>query len=117
MLALAKLIITITLTLASEQAGTVPSNDVTVFPVVSNVLSMDSTQIKAFDILSNKCNICHQKRNKRRVFTQDNMNPWAQDVYKQVFIKRRMPKGKNIKLTNSEYQQLLTWITSTKNQY
>lgn len=68
----------------------------------------------AFQILDNKCNVCHHKRNKRLVFTTENMNTWANDIEKQVFIKKRMPKGKNITLTSNEYQELLTWISSTK---
>lgn len=70
---------------------------------------------KAFQILENKCNVCHNRRNKQRVFNLENMNAWAADVYKQVFIKKRMPKGKNIKLSSQEYQDLLTWISTTPN--
>lgn len=80
-----------------------------------SVKIVDSTKTKAFTILSNKFNICHLKRNKRRVFTIENMNPWAVDIYKQVFIKKRMPKGKQIALNSQEYKDLLTWITSAKN--
>lgn len=69
---------------------------------------------KAFQILDNKCNVCHRKRNKRRVFTTQNMNTWTNDIYTQVFVKKRMPKGKTIKLTSNEYQELLTWISSVK---
>lgn len=69
---------------------------------------------KAFKVISNKCNVCHEKRNRRRVFTMANMNDWSNDVYEQVFIKKRMPKGKKIKLTSDEYQDLLTWISSLK---
>ncbi|WP_461443062.1 hypothetical protein [Maribacter sp.] len=79
-------------------------------------ISADSTRSVAFKILTNKCNVCHVRRNRKRIFTQENMSPWADDVYKQVFLKKRMPKGNKIKLTNQEYQELLTWITSTKNQ-
>ncbi|KAA2217203.1 MULTISPECIES: hypothetical protein [Maribacter] len=68
----------------------------------------------AFQILENKCNVCHNVRNKRRVFTPENMNTWANDIYTQVYIKKRMPKGKKIKLTSTEYQDLLTWISSPK---
>jgi len=75
------------------------------------------SKVQAFHILENKCNVCHRKRNKRRVFTLDNMNGWANDVYIQVFLKKRMPKGKDIKLTEQEYQDLLTWISSTKSNY
>ncbi|AXT60076.1 hypothetical protein D1816_06820 [Aquimarina sp. AD10] len=74
----------------------------------------DSITTKSFQILDNKCNVCHAKRNRRRLFTLENMNSWADDVYKQVFVKKRMPKGKKIKLTSEEYQNLLNWITSTK---
>lgn len=70
---------------------------------------------KAFQILDNKCNVCHRKRNKKRIFNKENMNLWAHDIYEQVFVKKRMPKGKKIKLTASEYQELFSWITFTKN--
>ena len=66
----------------------------------------------AYQILVNKCNICHLKRNKRRVFTMDNMNAFAKDINKQVFIKKRMPKGQKIKLNVEEYQILLSWISN-----
>ncbi len=82
--------------------------------LLQQTFTIDSTQIKAFIILDNKCNVCHKKRNRKRIFTTNNMDSWTNDIYKQVFIKRRMPKGKKIKLTNKDYQQLLTWITSTK---
>ena len=39
----------------------------------------------AFQILENKCNVCHNVRNKRRVFTPQNMDTWANDIYTQVF--------------------------------
>jgi len=42
------------------------------------------------------------------------MNSWASDIHKQVFIKKRMPKGREIKLSTQEYQDLLTWISSAK---
>lgn len=77
-------------------------------------ITKDPKKTNAFVILNTKCNTCHRKRNKRRVFTEENMNNQADDVYKQVFIKKRMPKG-NIKLTSKEYQELLTWISSIKN--
>lgn len=78
-------------------------------------ITKDPVEAKAFEILTHKCNVCHKKWNRRRVFTEDNMNEWSNDVYKQVFIKKRMPKGKKIKLTSNEYQDLLTWISSVKN--
>ncbi|WP_345275361.1 hypothetical protein [Litoribaculum gwangyangense] len=82
---------------------------------VSSYTVKDS-KAEAFQILNNKCNVCHRKQNKRRVFTMQNMDSWVNDIYKQVYIKKRMPKGKKIKLTSKEYQELLTWISSTKNK-
>lgn len=81
----------------------------------TEITNANPTKDKAFVILTNKCNVCHEKRNRRRVFTQSTMYAWSQDVYKQVFIKKRMPKGKKIKLTSEEYQDLITWISSLKN--
>ena len=67
---------------------------------------------EAFDILRNKCNVCHVKKNKRKIFRRDNMNWFAPQINTQVFIKRRMPKGKNNQLTEKEYQILSNWIKS-----
>ncbi|MEO0585481.1 MAG: hypothetical protein AAF135_24930 [Bacteroidota bacterium] len=75
---------------------------------------MDDPKSRAFYILENKCNVCHRKRNKRRVFNPEKMDGWANDVYEQVFLRKRMPQGRKIKLTSEEYEDLLTWISSTK---
>ncbi|WP_431160829.1 hypothetical protein [Flagellimonas beolgyonensis] len=83
-------------------------------PVYTSAAIKDPFKTKAFEVLDNKCNVCHGKRNRRRVFTMDNMNDWSTEIYKQVFIKKRMPQGKKIKLTSDEYQDLLTWISSLK---
>ena len=116
MTVLAKLIIGITLSLTPILDT--PKELIEEYPLLnlSTIAVMGSTKVKAYGILDNKCNVCHNARNKRRVFTPENMNPWASDVYQQVFIKKRMPKGKKIKLTIVEYQNLLKWITSAKNQ-
>ena len=71
-------------------------------------------KIKAFEILNTKCNICHVKQNKKKIFTLKNMDIFAAKVEEQVFIKKRMPRGKKNKLTDKEYQQLSTWIKSLK---
>ena len=70
---------------------------------------------KAFQILDAKCNVCHRRKNKNRIFTKVNMNTWANDIYEQVYVKKRMPKGNKIKLSSLENQELLSWISSIKN--
>ena len=117
MVTLAKLVIgIITVLSVNSTNGYKPiqeSNKLTA--LYTSIDTVKDTKATAFQILENKCNVCHQKRNKRRVFTLENMNTWANDINKQVFIKKRMPKGKKIKLTSKEYQDLLTWISATKN--
>ncbi len=81
---------------------------------VDSITYQNTAKAEAFKILQAKCNICHVKRNRRKVFTLDNMNGFATQINTQVFIKKRMPKGKDIKLTQKEYQQLSTWIRSLK---
>ena len=68
---------------------------------------------EAFKVLQVKCNVCHQKRNPRKVFTESNMLDYATKIYEQVFVKRRMPKGSKIKLTQSELAKLKKWVTTT----
>lgn len=69
---------------------------------------------EVFSILDHKCNVCHKRRNRRRVFTPENMDVYKQAIYIQVFVKKRMPKGNSQQLTAKEQQELLTWISSTK---
>jgi uncharacterized membrane protein len=38
------------------------------------------------------------------------MGVLAPKIYKQVFVKRRMPKGDEIKLTAQEEQVLMSWL-------
>lgn len=71
---------------------------------------------EAFNLLRTKCNVCHVNKNKRKIFTRDNMNWFAPQIKAQVFIKRRMPKGKNNQLTEKEYQILSNWIKSLNEQ-
>jgi len=64
----------------------------------------------AYQVLHTKCNVCHQIKNPRRVFTLENMSGLAPKIYKQVFIKKRMPKGNDIQLTREEYNTLENWL-------
>ncbi|MBL4594109.1 MAG: hypothetical protein JKX68_09880 [Flavobacteriales bacterium] len=65
---------------------------------------------KAYQVLTNKCNVCHKTQNPRKVFTRENMNALAPKIYKQVFVRKRMPRGNKIKLTNVEYAILENWL-------
>jgi uncharacterized membrane protein len=115
MTTLVKLIVAICLAIMTGQNDPQTSSDGYEGLAYAGLSKEDPIEERAFTVLTNKCNFCHEKRNRRRVFTEDNMNGWSNDVYKQVFIKKRMPKGKKIKLTSEEYQDLLTWISSIKN--
>jgi len=83
---------------------------------VEQLATPDDVNARALEVLQTKCNVCHVKQNPRKVFTRQNMSGFAPKIYKQVFIKKRMPRGKKIKLTDEEYQILSSWITSTKHQ-
>ena len=72
----------------------------------------EDLKVASFSILKAKCNVCHVKQHPRKVFTLDNMEELAPKIYKQVFVKKRMPKGKNITLTQEERQTLKQWIQS-----
>ena len=66
----------------------------------------------AFAILQAKCNVCHVKKNPSRVFTRENMDQFAKKIHKQVFVFKRMPKGKTIRLTDQEYATLKDWLNT-----
>lgn len=70
----------------------------------------DPVKINALSVLEKKCNGCHRFRNPNKVFTEDNMDGFAQKIYTQVFVKERMPKGS--RLSNLEKQRLIDWITT-----
>ena len=46
--------------------------------------------------------------------TTNEVTTWADDINQQVFIKKRMPRGKKIKLSAEEYNNLSNWIASVK---
>ncbi|QSE98796.1 hypothetical protein [Fulvivirga lutea] len=65
---------------------------------------------EVMSLLEAKCNSCHRKKNPFMVFTKKNMNKRAGKIYKQVFVKKRMPKGS--KLSYSESELLKAWLES-----
>ncbi|MEQ9405653.1 MAG: hypothetical protein RIM99_18835 [Cyclobacteriaceae bacterium] len=78
----------------------------------SATAQIEATDLKrdALKILQTKCNICHVKKNPGKVFTLDNMSALAPKIQKQVFVKKRMPKGNKIHLTEQEYIILKKWL-------
>lgn len=116
MLTVVKFLIVLITTLLISSINTYESilESIELIEVDASNNPIKDSNAEAYQILYHKCNACHRKRNKSHVFTTENMNNWANDIYKQVFIYKRMPKGKNIKLTSQEYQDLLTWISSNK---
>ena len=103
-------ILTTGFTLLTQEAILRESNSQMVLKPVEDIKQ------KAFQILETKCNVCHRKKNPFMVFSLKNMEKRAPKIHKQVFIKRRMPKGNEIKLTNTEFATLKTWL-ETQNIY
>lgn len=71
----------------------------------------DDPKTKAFIVLTNKCNICHARKKRIDIFTLENMDSLAADIQEQVFVKKKMPKGKSIILTEGESRSLRRWLT------
>jgi uncharacterized membrane protein len=70
----------------------------------------DDAKSAALQVLQLKCNTCHVRQNPGKVFTPSNMNTLASKINEQVFVKKRMPRGK--RLTNEEYTTLQTWLNN-----
>jgi uncharacterized membrane protein len=64
----------------------------------------------ALKVLQLKCNTCHVRQNPSKVFTPSNMSKLAPKINEQVFVKKRMPRGK--RLTNEDYTTLQTWLNN-----
>jgi len=67
-------------------------------------------QVRAYQILQSKCNVCHQTQNPSKVFTRENMNGFSGKINRQVFFWKRMPKGDDYTLTSKEKTILKNWI-------
>jgi len=72
----------------------------------------NDAQKQALTVLVKKCNVCHATKKRQTVFTIDNMDSLSDIIYYQVFEKKKMPKGRKIKLTQAEEGQLKTWLSS-----
>lgn len=69
----------------------------------------DSIRSAALTVLQYRCNTCHTRQNPGKVFTPGNIDAFAAKIYQQVFVKRRMPRGK-AKLSSGEQTTLLQWL-------
>lgn len=76
------------------------------------LLAQEYLRVEAFTVLQEKCNTCHSTKKKTDIFTLVNMDSLAPDIHKQVFIKKKMPKGRKVKLTEDETQHLKVWLAA-----
>ena len=79
---------------------------------ISKINTEDDLKAAAFEILKNKCNVCHKKQNPFKIFSLKNMDKHAAKINQQVFVYKRMPKGNTIKLTEEESSTLKKWLKS-----
>lgn len=82
--------------------------------VLESIQEIVDLKFAALQVLQTKCNVCHEKKNPRRVFNLENMSDLAPKIHKQVFIKKRMPKGNEIRLTTEEYDIIKNWLLTEK---
>ncbi|UWX55975.1 hypothetical protein NYZ99_06435 [Maribacter litopenaei] len=75
-----------------------------------SIENQDSIKQKAFAVLDLKCNFCHTSKKRLENFTPENMNDLIPKINEQVFVTKKMPKGKNNILTSEEKNSLLIWI-------
>ncbi len=70
----------------------------------------NNVKVKAFGILEAKCNTCHSVQNPQKVFTPGNMDSYAGNIYRQVFVWHRMPKNNTTVLSSEEQESLKRWL-------
>ena len=79
-------------------------------PQENYVQPQETIKTKAFKVLILQCNACHASKKKQNIFTLDNMDSLAPEIYKQVFIKKKMPKGRKNILSVQESESLQKWL-------
>ena len=72
-------------------------------------------KMEAFKILDTHCNSCHTDNNPSKIFSIENMDGFAKNINRQVFVFKRMPKGRERKekISKEEFQVLKKWIKKT----
>jgi uncharacterized membrane protein len=80
---------------------------------VSRYYYSDQEDLKAnaFKVLTTQCNVCHATKKRQDIFTFGNMDSLASDINKQVFLKKKMPKGRKNKLSEQETLALKNWLS------
>jgi len=83
----------------------------------SHSVSSDEAIIKAnaLEVLQVKCNACHKVQHPSKYFELENMNGFAKKIQRQVFLWKRMPKGKEYTLLDFQKETLITWINNQLN--
>jgi len=78
--------------------------------IATNLFPQEDVKMVAFNVLKTKCNVCHATKKKQDIFTLENMDSLASDIHKQVFIKKKMPKGRKNNLSEQESNALQSWL-------
>lgn len=73
-------------------------------------IQQNDVREEAFGVLRAKCNTCHATKKRTEVFTKENMSRFAPEIYEQVFLKKKMPKGRKVELTENETLLLERWL-------
>ena len=76
----------------------------------TTVSEQDSFKKNAFNVLDKKCNVCHVSKKRVQNFTLQNMDSLAKEINKQVFVKKKMPKGNKIALSVEDIETLKLWL-------
>lgn len=76
-------------------------------------LSKETVKFTALKVLETHCNDCHATQ-RTTIFTLENMDKKVNRVNRQVFITKRMPKGKpnRDRMTTEEMSALKNWIAA-----
>lgn len=68
------------------------------------------TDSEVLTILEEKCNVCHRKEQPFIIFKTKNLERNKKRIKQQVFEYKLMPKGDEIKLTETEKVLLMDWL-------
>jgi predicted GIY-YIG superfamily endonuclease len=81
---------------------------------IQSVTHQNAVKTEAYTVLRQKCNTCHAVKRKVSIFTYENMDSLSNAINQQVFVKRKMPKGKKNRLTMLKQENLKLWLETLK---